>query len=98
MFTDFAGRLVIIRGHRSGVHVGTLVANDDRRAELRTGRRIWRWRGANTLHELALKGAAMESYTRISEAVESIVILDALEIIPVAPQARANLEVSRWLP
>ena len=46
----------IIRTYSAGVHVGTLKSHDGTTVVLTDASRIWRWRGANTLHELALHG------------------------------------------
>ena len=87
--------LVIIRTREAGVHVGYLISRKGTEVVLGDARRIWRWRGANTLNELSLRGAAQE-YTRISEPVARITIIGACEIIGVAPAARASLTASRW--
>jgi len=90
------GKFIILRTRDSGVHCGVLVSQAGQVVELHNSRRIWRWRGANTLNELSVNGASMTDYTRISDPVESIIILDGLECIPCTEKARANLEVSRW--
>lgn len=89
------GTVVIVRTYSAGVHVGTLASQDGKIVTLRDARRIWRWRGANTLHELSQRGAAKE-WTRISEPVPSVLLTEAIEIIPVAPAAIENLKQSRW--
>ena len=86
---------VIVRTYGAGVHVGTLVSNDAKKVVLKNARRVWRWRGANTLNELSVKGAQNE-WTRISEPVSEITLLDAIEIIPCSKDAQANLSRSRW--
>ena len=90
------GKFVILRTRDSGVHCGVLLSQSGQVVKLSGARRIWRWRGANTLNELSVNGASMTDHTRISEPVSSIVILDSLEIIPCTEVARENLEVSRW--
>ena len=85
----------LIRTYSAGVHVGNLKSHDGKVVVLTNARRIWRWRGANTLHELALRGCD-ESYSRISEPVAEITLTEAIEIIPVAADAQANLSRSRW--
>lgn len=45
----------IIRTYSAGVHVGTLESHEGTVVTLSNASRIWRWRGANTLHELALR-------------------------------------------
>jgi len=88
---------VVVRTRSAGVHVGTLVKHQGREVELANARRVWRWRGANTLHELALHGASEKDYTRISEPVKKIVLTEAIEIISATPEGTANLSRSRWL-
>ena len=84
----------IIRTYSAGVHVGTLVRHEGTVVELKDASRIWRWRGANTLNEMALRGPAQE-WTRISERVPSITLTEAIEIIPVMPEARGAFD-PRW--
>lgn len=89
------GQLVIVRTWGAGVHTGYLLSLNGNTAILGEARRIWRWRGANTLHELALHGAAKE-YTRISEPVSDITLTSVTEIIPVSEAAAESLTESRW--
>lgn len=89
--------IVVVRTYSAGVHVGELVARKGREVTLANAHRVWRWRGANTLHELAQRGAAQE-YTRISEPVASILLLDAIEVIPCSDVAAKNLRTPRWAP
>ena len=77
------GPLSIIRTYSAGVHVGEVVGHDGTVVKLKNARRIWRWRGANTLNEIALYGVDRSEYTRISEIVSEITLTEAIEIIPV---------------
>jgi hypothetical protein len=87
--------IVLIRTYSAGVHVGELVARDGREVTLRDAHRIWRWRGANTLHELSQRGADQE-WTRISERVPEIVLTEAIEVIPCTDLAASDLRSPRW--
>ena len=91
------GEFVLVRTRNAGVHCGELAEWSQQGTAIRltNARRIWRWRGANTLNELSLHGAE-RAWTRISEPVESILLTEAIEIIPCTPKAKANLETSRW--
>lgn len=89
------GTLVLVRTHSAGVHVGTLIDQSGTEVRLRNAMRIWRWRGANTLHELALHGADT-SWSRISEPVSEIILTQAIEIISVADGAAETLTTPRW--
>lgn len=87
--------LVIVRTYSAGVHVGRIESREGTEVILANARRIWRWRGANTLNEAAVNGVAME-WTRISEPVPSITLTQAIEIIPVCKGAVESLTTSRW--
>lgn len=89
------GKFVLIRTYSAGVHCGVLASINGKEAELTDARRIWRWKGANSLNELSLKGADQD-YTRISEPVPTITLTEAIEIIPCSDAARENLSLSRW--
>jgi hypothetical protein len=87
--------LVVVRTYGAGVHVGKLVSQKGQEVVLSDARRLWRWRGANTLNEVAIRGVEQD-YTRLSEPVASITLPSAIEIITVAEAARASLTASRW--
>lgn len=89
------GETVLVRTYSAGVHVGTLKSKDGREVTLSNAARIWRWRGANTLHELSLRGAD-KTWSRISELVPEVVLTEAIEIIRVSDAAAANLTTPRW--
>lgn len=89
------GALVVVRTYSAGVHVGRVVARTDATITLADARRLWRWRGANTLHEVALRGVAQE-YTRLSEPVPTIDLAEWIEVLPVQAAATESLTSSRW--
>ena len=88
-------KFVVVRCYGAGVHVGTLVRQDAKLVVLQNARRLWRWQGANTLNEVALRGVAQE-YTRLSEPVSEVTLSDVIEVLATTADAEANLSVSRW--
>lgn len=94
-------QFVVVRSYAAGVHCGELISKRDSGGRmvvvLANARRLWRWRGANTLNEVATKGVA-EDYTRLSDPTPEVEVSDVLEIHAATPEARANLERSRWAP
>lgn len=86
---------VLVRTRSAGVHFGKLYSKKGTNVVLTDSTRIWRWKGANTLNELSIIGAA-EDYTRISHPVEVIELTEAIEIIPCKEKAIENLSRSRW--
>ena len=82
---------VIIRGDRSGVFFGELASRNGREVELKDARRIWCWYGATALSQLANSGLDQKK-SRVCEPVKSILILDAIEVIPCTEAAIENIE------
>ena len=91
--TAKGGRPVIVRTYSAGVHFGYLQGRNGQEVALVRSRRIWSWRGANTLSEIALHGVGAGS--RLAEPV-SITLTQAIEIIDCAPAAVENLEATTW--
>lgn len=80
------GERSLIRTRNAGVWVGELVERDAIDTVLKNANRIWRWRGANTLSEVAISGVNRSEHTRIAKMVEEVALTtsDTCEIIPVA--------------
>ena len=89
-----ARKYVIVRTYSAGVHAGTLVQRDGKEVVLENARRIWFWKGANTLHEIALHGVGDGS--KISEPVAQITLTEAIEVITATAAAEKNLSVAVW--
>ena len=91
------GKKVIIRGDRSGVEFGELVSQNGREVTLKNARRIWYWDGAASLSQLAKDGVARPDNCKFTVTVDSITILDAIEIIPCTDKAIKSIEgVKEW--
>nr|DAK82469.1 MAG TPA: hypothetical protein [Caudoviricetes sp.] len=91
------GKKVIIRGDRSGVEFGELVEHKGREVTLKDARRIWFWAGAASLSQLAKDGTTDPSSCKFTVTVDSITILDAIEIIPCTDKAIKSIEdVEVW--
>ena len=93
-FTPHIGLKCIIRTYASGVHFGTLVAQDGRQVELTDARRLWRWDAKPngiSLSEVANHGGTGGRH-KFAEVVANITLMDALEIIPATAAAIAAIE------
>lgn len=88
----YINKKVIVRGDRSGVFFGTLTAKDGQEVELKHCRRIWYWEGAASISQLANEGVKNPDYCKFTVTVESICILDAIEIIPCTDMAISIIE------
>ena len=91
------GKKVIIRGAKSGVEYGTLVSCCGSEVTLHNARRIWFWAGAASVSQLAKDGTTDPSSCKFTVTVDSITILDAIEIIPCTDKAIKSIEdVEVW--
>jgi hypothetical protein len=72
----------IIRTQSAGVHIGTILNRTGTEVELVNARRLWGWKGAFTLNEVATRGVNRnESW--ISSDVPRIILTQVVEIIPI---------------
>jgi hypothetical protein len=76
------GKKVIVRTYSAGVHFGTLQEREGMEVVLTDTRRIWYWEGAFTLSAIALNGLSGKS--KLSVAIPSIELMEAVEVIPVS--------------
>lgn len=91
------GKKVLIRGNRSGVEFGELLSQNGSEVTLKNARRIWYWDGAASLSQLAKDGTSNPSNCKFTVFVDSITILDAIEIIPCTVKAVKSIEeVKVW--
>lgn len=89
---------VIVRTYSAGVHFGRLVSRTGDEVVLDGSRRIWRWRGANTLSEIATKGFDYAN-SAIACAVDGHLVKGMIEILPCAPDVAKAIEgASAWKP
>jgi hypothetical protein len=72
----------IVRTRSAGVHIGTVRSRTGIEVELVNARRLWSWKGAFTLNEVATKGVNRKE-SRISTSVPVIILTQAVEIIPI---------------
>lgn len=88
---------VIVRGDRSGVFFGTLEKKEGSEVTLTNCRRLWYWDGAASISQLAVDGTTKPHNCKFTVTVPSIVIMDAIEIIPCDEKAIKSIEgVKEW--
>ena len=86
-------RAVLVRTYSAGVHFGYLVSRKGQEVVLAGSRRIWYWKGANTLSEIALHGVGPGS--KVAERVD-IILIQAIEVISMAADGVKSLEAAKW--
>jgi hypothetical protein len=84
--------LVMVRQAESGVHFGYLAKDDGRgNVTLFNARRVWYWKGAATLSQLALDGPSAPDECKFPAAVPEITIYGICEMIPITARAAERL-------
>ena len=87
------GMYVIVRGRDCGVHAGEFVSREGREVVLRNSRRIWYWKGAASLSELAVHGAKDVAACKFGVPIPgAIELLDACEVIPCSPAGQKMIQ------
>lgn len=89
--------LVMVRQKDSGVHYGYLESEENGNVTLLQARRVWYWKGAATISELATSGTRFPAECKFPETTPKIVIYGICEKIFVTAAAASSLaEVPVW--
>ena len=91
--------MVIARTVNAGVHYGKVKSKclKEGRLTLEQSRRLWRWSGAASLSELALRGVKNPGDCRFAVRLPEIEVLGVIEVIPCSEDAvRVIEEVPQW--
>ena len=91
------GKYCVIRCDRAGVFAGTVEKVDGQTVLVRNVRKLWRWYGATETLQIALEGVKRPNDCRFTVTVDSLVLTDAIEILPATDAAKASIEgVKVW--
>ena len=91
------GDYIICRTYSAGVFAGTLVSRKGQEVELKNARRLWYWDGAASLSQMAMEGVKNPDNCKFPCEVSSVVLLNAIELLPVTEQARTSIaQVTIW--
>lgn len=87
----------IVRCDKSGVFYGEIAYRNGQEICIENVRCLWYWRGAASLLELAKSGVKDPRNCKFTVSVDSIVLLDAIELLPCTPEAERNIDgVEEW--
>ena len=82
----------IIRGDRSGVFFGEIAERNGQEVTIEQCRRLWYWDGAASPSQLAAEGVKKPRNCKFTVTVDSITILDAIELIPCTAAAVESID------
>lgn len=93
----FLDEYVIVRTYSAGVVAGILKRKVGNEVELHNARRIWYWRGAASLSQLAQDGTSCPKECQFPEEVDKVLLIGVIEILKVTDKARQSIkEVPVW--
>jgi hypothetical protein len=89
---DESKKYVIVRTYSAGVFAGTLESRNGQEVVMTNARRIWYWKGAATLSQLAMEGTSCPNECKFPCPVDRVELLQAIEILDVTDKARESIE------
>ena len=92
MATKHVGQYVIVRTYSAGVFAGNLVSRKGKEAVLSDARRLWSWRGAASLSQMAMSGTSNPAGCKFPVAVSSVTLTEAIEILDVTAAAEKSIK------
>lgn len=94
---DKSKQKFIVRCDRSGAFYGNIESRDGREVTMANVRQLWYWDGAASLMQLAQEGTKNPRGCKFTVEVESLQVLDAIEIIPCTDKAIDSIDsVKVW--
>ena len=85
------GKYCIVRTYSAGVFAGTIVSRKGKEVVLKNARRLWYWSGAASLSQLSIDGVAKPEACKFPAEVPSVILTEAIEILPVSAKARKSI-------
>jgi len=87
---------VVIRTYSAGVFAGYLESRNGKEVKLKNARRLWYWKGACSLSQLAQEGVKEPSECKFAMPID-VVLTECIEIIDSNDSARKIIEgVAIW--
>lgn len=85
-------KYVIVRTYSAGVFAGFLQSRSGKEVVLTNARRLWYWKGAASLSQLAMSGTSNPTGCKFPVAVDRVELLEAIEILDCTDAARKSIE------
>jgi len=85
-------KYVIVRTYSAGVFAGFLQSRSGKEVVLMNARRLWYWKGAASLSQLAMTGTSNPAGCKFPVAVNRVELLEAIEILDCTDAARQSIE------
>jgi len=90
---SFKGKkYVIVRTFSAGVFAGYLKSREGKEATLLNARRLWCWRGAASLSQLAMEGVSLPNGCKFPCEVDSVDLTEVIEVLDVTDKAKDSID------
>lgn len=88
----------IVRTYSAGVFAGWIdKGSEGKKMRVYSARRLWYWKGAASLSQLAIEGVKCPNECKFPREVDSVFLTEVIEILPCSEAARINIsEVPVW--
>ncbi len=86
------GDYVVVRTYSAGVHAGYIKSRYGKEVVLTNTRRLWYWKGAASLSQLAGVGTSNIDACKFPAAIAEITLTEVIEIIPCTEKAKSLIE------
>lgn len=91
------GRYCMVRTYSAGVFAGTVQSRDRDEIVLKKARRIWYWKGAASLSQLATTGTSKPKECKFPAPVAEVLLRGVIEILPITDTAAKSIaKVPEW--
>jgi hypothetical protein len=85
-------RYVIVRTYSAGVFAGYLVSRKRKEVVMKEARRLWYWKGASSLSQLAMEGVKCPLECKFPIAMNRVELTEAIEIIDCTKEAKESID------
>lgn len=85
-------RFVIVRTYSAGVFAGYIESRKGQEVVMTEARRLWYWKGASSLSQLAMEGVKCPLECKFPVAMDRVELTQAIEIINVTAKAKESID------
>ena len=86
------GKYFIVRTYSAGVFAGNIISRKGQEVVMSNARRIWYWKGAASLSQLATDGTSDPNGCKFPCEVSRVELLNVIEILDVTKKAEISIK------
>lgn len=87
----------IVRTYSAGVFYGEIVERNGKEVTMKDAIRLWYWKGAASLSQLAMEGVKNPDECKFAMPVSNVLLTEVIEILDTTEAAQKSIEgVKPW--